>query len=93
MRTLLVAIDLKAAFDRVRRGGLLMDLAEMQLPVTSLRWIRSFLSDRREAVKGNETRSRKVVPQGSPLSLLLFVLGTSKLIPEVNETSNVTVDV
>ena len=83
-RTLLVAIDFKAAFDRVWRGGLLRDLAEHGLSGRCLRW----LADRRALVKWNNRTSRVKVfsqgtpqgtPQVSPLSPLLYCIATADL--------------
>ena len=83
-RTVITAVDFKGAFDRVWRGGLLRDLAKAGLHPTCLRWIKSFLSDRRACVRWNSSLSKyKVfqqgVPQGSPLSPLLFCLATASL--------------
>ena len=83
-RTLLVAVDFKAAFDRVWRGGLLRDLAKHGLSGRCLRWLHSWLADRRSLVKWNNRTSRVKVfsqgtPQGSPLSPLLYCIATADL--------------
>ena len=83
-RTIIVGVDFRAAFDRVWRRGLLRDLADYEAPQALLRWIRSWLSDRRAAVRWNSERSsfrvfKQGVPQGSPLSPLLFCLATASL--------------
>jgi ribonuclease HI len=83
-RTLLVAVDFRAAFDTVWRDGLLRILAEQNIPPRWLRWLRSFLRDRRARVRWNEDLSRwrtvkEGVPQGSPLSPLLFLLYVASL--------------
>ena len=76
-RTLLVAVDFTATFDR--EGGLLRDLASWNLPNRCLAWLRAWLSDRRGTVKWNDTIGRfkifkEGVPQGSPLSPFCFAL-------------------
>ena len=90
-RTLLVAVDFRAAFDRVWRNGLLLDLALLGLRGRCLRWLRAWLSDRRAAVRWNEEKSKpklfaQGMPQGSPLSSLLYCLSTSNL-PEAIKSS------
>ena len=86
-RTLVVAVDFTAAFDRVWRGGLLRQLAEAGIPHLWLRWIRSWLADRKARVRwgrslGKWRKLHQGVPQGSPLSPLLFIISTAP-IPEV----------
>ena len=83
-RTIIVTVDLKAAFDRVWKNGLLRDLARLKIHPTALRWLRAFLADRKEAVRWDNTISRfrtfkEGVPQESPLSPLLFCLATATL--------------
>ena len=79
-RTLLVAVDFKAAFDKVWRGGLLRDLAKHGLSERCLRWLHSWLADRRSLVNWNNRASRvKVFSQGSPLSPLLYCIATADL--------------
>ena len=55
-RTLLVAVDCQAAFDRVWRDRLPLDLALMGLKGRCLRWLRAWLSDRLAAVRWNEEK-------------------------------------
>lgn len=79
-----MAVDLKAAFDRVWRSGLLRTLASADVPSAWLRWLRGWLSDRRARVRWNDTLSRSRcmsagVPQGSPLSPLCFDIFTAGL--------------
>ena len=91
-RSLLVAIDFKAAFDTVWRPGLLAKLAAENIPSSWLRWLRSWLADRRACVRWNDTLSRPRcmsagVPQGSPLSPLLFDLFVADLPDAIRATS------
>ena len=98
-RSIIVAVDFRAAFDSVWRGGLLRRLADLNINHRWLRWVRSFLSDRRAQVKWNNSLSRwrifkEGLPQGTPLSPLLFLLFISSLpqairqaAPESSDTS------
>jgi len=96
-RTLLVAVDLRAAFDRVRRLGLLSQLSTAGIPGPWLRWLRSWLADRRARVRWNSSLSgcrvmSAGVPQGSPLSPLLFDIFVAGL-PEALRTASPSVQV
>ncbi|XP_067320839.1 uncharacterized protein [Anolis sagrei] len=75
--SLLVLLDLSAAFDTVDHGILLGRLAEMGLGGTALQWLRSFLEGRTQKVLLGDSCSTPQpltcgVPQGSILSPLLF---------------------
>lgn len=72
-----VQIDLKAAFDPVLHARLIQKLLIMGVPNSIVKWIQSFLSESSvEIVVGMETITHQIswgTPQGSPLSLLLFI--------------------
>ena len=79
-----VFLDIEKAFDRVWHNGLRYELLHMNAPALLLRWISSFLRDRTVKVRILGYTSREIainygVPQGSPISPLLFLLYLSKL--------------
>ena len=76
-QTIVVYLDLKAAFDRVWHLGLLYKLAEMGLQGRMFRWIGNYLENRTSQVRlGNISSSSYFVgagvPQGAVLSPTLF---------------------
>ena len=83
--TLLVLLDLSAAFDTVDHNVLLSRLhSKFGISGTALEWFRSYLNGRsqRVMVQGNIAQSLNLdfgVPQGSYLGPLLFTIYASKL--------------
>ena len=83
--TLLVLLDLSAAFDTVDHTILLKRLEVMYgISGTALKWFESYLTKRTQVVNINGTKSEKEelkwgVPQGSVLGPILFTLYTKPL--------------
>ena len=83
--TILVLLDVSAAFDTVDHNVLLSRLhSKFGISGTALEWFRSYLNGRsqRVMVQGNLSRSLNLdfgVPQGSCLGPLLFTIYASKL--------------
>ena len=79
-----IFLDIEKAFDRAWHNGLRYELLHTNAPALLLRWISSFLRDRTVKVRilghtSREISSNYAVPQGSPISPLLFLLYMSKL--------------
>ena len=86
----LLQLDIKGAFDTVDHTRLLHTLQLQGFPLWAVRWVRSFLSDRTASLSfdGETTPPRSVtagVPQGSPLSPILFLLYTTSLYTQLRE--------
>lgn len=84
LTTSILAIDIKGAFDNVHRDTLLDTMKNMNLPSASRNWVYHFLTKRYSAitVDGKVSKMKKNstgIPQGSPISPLLFLIYTSTL--------------
>ena len=80
----LLQLDLQGAFDRVHHGALIGTLRGMNLPGWLLTWLQAFLSGREAALIVDRVTMPAVpvsagVPQGSPLSPVLFLLFAAPL--------------
>ena len=72
-------VDLKKALDTVDHAILINKLSHYRVKNTELKWLCSYLSNRRQCCKGNGESSHFeyiwcCVPQGSYLGPLLFLL-------------------
>jgi hypothetical protein len=77
--TALLFVDVKGAFDYVSANQLLAMCKKLKLPLALIRWISFFLSQRSIQLRFNGKtqplqRIRIGIPQGSPISPILFLL-------------------
>ena len=85
-RTIMVAVDMTAAYDRVHKDSLLYKMTEMGIPPCMIKWIKGYLADRRARViwdgtHSNETKMREGLPQGGVLSPILWLCYSNDLAP------------
>jgi len=81
-----VALDFKSAFDVVWHNGLVYKLIEAGVPEPIVRWVADFLRGRcfKLKIDGELSIEHEIhcgVPQGSPLSPLLFIFFTADMEP------------
>ena len=86
----LLALDVQKAFDNVSRPRLLHDLKKSRVPTKITTWINSFLSERSTSVKLADYISpieaiRTGIPQGSPLSPILYLFYNADLLRECKD--------
>jgi hypothetical protein len=83
-------MDIKAAFPSVAKGRLVNEMKVKRMDGDLIRWTESFLSERtvEMIIEGNAMERHPVeaeIPQGSPVSPILFAIYTSGLIKWVEE--------
>ncbi|KAI0994466.1 hypothetical protein K3495_g13716, partial [Podosphaera aphanis] len=88
--TAMVTLDVQGAFDAVLHKRLLHRMRNQGWPRSLCQWVESFLTRRRIRVRHQEgiTQDKVVecgVPQGSPLSPLLFLLYIAILVQDENK--------
>jgi ribonuclease HI len=82
MVTSALTFDITGAFDFVSHPRLLTILREKQIPLTLVKWVASFLRERRTAISldgilGDMSHIQTGIPQGSPVSPILFLFASS----------------
>lgn len=87
-KVVMLSLDIQSAYDRVWHAGLLSKLADAAVPPALLGWIWSFLVGRTAILRvGSASLSRALVrgvPQGSPLSPLLFLVYIDDLLRAIH---------
>lgn len=73
-----IFLDVKGAFDHAAKNQLIRALQKLKLPVNLIAWINSFLDNRTLQLKfdGQKEIMSEIntgIPQGSPISLILFL--------------------
>ncbi|KAL6165128.1 hypothetical protein ACJQWK_08372 [Exserohilum turcicum] len=91
----LLLLDVSGAFDNVSHPRLLHNLRKRKVDERTVKWIASFLSNRhtRIAVDGFTSQEYAIntgIPQGSPLSPILYLFYNADLIDECNREASAT---
>lgn len=89
----LLLLDVTGAFDNVSHARLLHNLRKRKVDEKTVRWIASFLGNRHTkiAVDGFTSRDYAIgtgIPQGSPLSPILYLFYNADLIDVCNQEPN-----
>lgn len=89
--TAMMIFDIEKAFDRVWHDGLIYKLRQLQYPIAMIKLIHSFITNRTFQIKlqshlSTTRHSKAGVPQGSPLSPLIYIIYTSD-IPKPNSAT------
>ena len=85
----MLSLDISGAFDTVNATRLLDVLRQRHIPMWIVRWVKAFMTDRKTTlvVQGEESANLQVnagVPQGSPLSPILFLFYNAELLEICN---------
>lgn len=89
----LVTFDVKGAFNGVARDVLLDRLRHRRIPKPLVKWIDDFMKDREATITVNGTATRQTalhnagLPQGSPLSSILYIFFNADLVTSVIKKS------
>jgi len=89
----LLLLDVSSAFDNVSHQRLLHNLRKRRVNEKTVTWIASFLSGRRtnilvDGYKSKEYETTTGIPQGSPLSPILYLFYNADLIEICNRQPN-----
>ena len=84
-------MDVKGAFDHVSQTKLVERIIELGIDGDLIRWTQSFLTDRKVqlVIDGHTNKERDIeteIPQGSPVSPILFLVYISGVFEKVSES-------
>ncbi len=85
-------MDVKGAFDHVSRTRLIEKMMELGIDGDLIHWTQSFLTDRtvQLVIDGHDNRESRIetgIPQGSPVSPILFLIHISGVFEQVTESN------
>ena len=77
-----ISLDLSKAFDSINHNLLLSKLADLEMSESTIKWVKSYLSNRKQITKfqhftSEEEEITSGIPQGSILGPLMFVCFTN----------------
>lgn len=93
----LVTFDVKGAFNGVARDVLLDRLRRRRIPEALVKWIDDFMKNRQATITVNGSSTRQAalhnagLPQGSPLSPILYIFFNADLVASVINKSKGTI--
>lgn len=87
-----IFLDVAGAFNNVHHRCLLHNLQHKRLPTCIVKWLETFLTARKTALYFNGMQSMLIeilasIPQGSPLSPLLYMYYNADLLDSTNGTN------
>ena len=90
----MLQLDLEGALDNVHHGWLVATLEEQGWPPWTTKWVNSFLHDRKATLSLDDWESKPYsvpagVPQGSPISPLLFILFKTPLFTRIRSVKGI----
>ena len=85
-------MDVKGAFDHVSKSQLLTRMIDLGIDTDLVAWTKSFLTDRKIqlVIDGHDNKERDIetgIPQGSPVSPILFLIYISGVFEAVTENN------
>ena len=95
MCTAIASLDLSKAFDSISHTLLLHKLSKLGMGESCLKWIKSYLNDRKQKTKfksylSSEETVESGIPQGSIIGPLLFICFTNDLADEFTDCKMVS---
>ena len=89
----MLSLDAAEAFDNVSHIRLLHNLRKRRIPLLIIEWVKDFLTNRRIKIKLLEfisewIRTSTDIPQGSPLSPILYLFYNTDLLEICNILSS-----
>ena len=86
----MLCMDISGVFDHVSHARLLDNMKKRRIPKIIIRWIKSFLRERTTTIKVLEGETELMdiktgIPQGSPISSILFLFFIADLLDTTND--------
>ena len=86
-----IAIDFSNAFNTINRRPIVDEMHRLHVKKGIIRYITTYLNRFTLDYEGRTIRTRRGVPQGCPLSMTLFALGTAALLRRAKEKGATTI--
>ena len=85
-------MDMKGVFDHISQARLIAKIIELEIDDDLVRWTQLFLTDQtfQLVIDGHDNRERRIItriPQGSPVSPILFLLYINGIFVKVTESN------